>query len=187
MCLHFYSFDQGGHYLFTGASDSHIYLLDAKPSKQFSVIGYTGKYTLKIKRKHIFNYVSAHLYQTLNITSVILSLNWEIHRKWSSPSFLSFLVVVPGPVLSLSTQYIRDYEQIKVLVLCSGQNGKNTGGSLLTVLSLSVRDLAGTALMEEIITYCSQYQINFNVVMLTREWYGKWFWNMTKDCIGWWK
>lgn len=150
MCLHFYSFDQGGHYLFTGASDSHIYLLDAKPSKRFSVIGYAGKYTLK-KTKHIINDVSAYPYQTLNIRSVILSSNVEKHRKWSPPSFLSFLVVVPGPVLSLSTQYIRDYEQIKVLVLCYGQNGKNTGGSLLTVLSLSVRDLAGTACMEEII------------------------------------
>nr|XP_040034407.1 cilia- and flagella-associated protein 43 isoform X2 [Gasterosteus aculeatus aculeatus] len=34
-------FDQEGHYLLTGASDSYIYVLDAKPSKMFSVIGYT--------------------------------------------------------------------------------------------------------------------------------------------------
>ncbi|KAM8859660.1 cilia- and flagella-associated protein 43 isoform 2-T2 [Spinachia spinachia] len=34
-------FDQEGHYLLTGASDSYIYVLDAKPSKTFSVIGYT--------------------------------------------------------------------------------------------------------------------------------------------------
>ncbi|XP_037321813.2 cilia- and flagella-associated protein 43 isoform X1 [Pungitius pungitius] len=34
-------FDQEGHYLLTGASDSYIYALDAKPSKKFSVIGYT--------------------------------------------------------------------------------------------------------------------------------------------------
>ncbi|XP_037639094.1 cilia- and flagella-associated protein 43 isoform X1 [Sebastes umbrosus] len=77
-------FDQEGHYLLTGASDSHIYVLDAKPSKRFSVIGYT---------------------------------------------------VVPGPILSLSTQCIRDCEQVKVLALCTGQE--------LTVLSLRARDLAG--------------------------------------------
>ncbi|XP_070772213.1 cilia- and flagella-associated protein 43 [Enoplosus armatus] len=84
--------DQEGHYLLTGASDSHIYVLDAKPSKRFSVIGYT---------------------------------------------------VVPGPILSLSTQCIRDCEQVKVLALCTGQEDKNPDGSLLTVLSLPVRDLAG--------------------------------------------
>ncbi|KAK2824393.1 hypothetical protein Q5P01_021568 [Channa striata] len=34
-------FDHEGHYLVTGASDSHMFVLDAKPSKRFSVIGYT--------------------------------------------------------------------------------------------------------------------------------------------------
>lgn len=43
----FNSFDQGGHYLFTGASDSHIFILNAKPSERFSVIGYTGRHCLK--------------------------------------------------------------------------------------------------------------------------------------------
>ncbi|XP_030297865.1 cilia- and flagella-associated protein 43 isoform X2 [Sparus aurata] len=85
-------FDQEGHFLLTGSSDSHIYVLDAKPSKGFSVIGFT---------------------------------------------------VVPGPVLSLSTQCIRDCEQVKVLVLCTGQEGKNHDGSLLTMLSLPERDLTG--------------------------------------------
>ncbi|XP_039994475.1 cilia- and flagella-associated protein 43 [Xiphias gladius] len=85
-------FDQEGHYLLTGASDSHIYVLDAKPSKKFSVIGYT---------------------------------------------------VVPGPILSLSTQCIRDCEQVKVLALCTRQEGKNHDGSLLTLLSLPVKNLAG--------------------------------------------
>ncbi|XP_041866469.1 cilia- and flagella-associated protein 43 [Melanotaenia boesemani] len=33
--------DQSGHYLLTGGSDSHIYVLHAKPSMGFSVIGYT--------------------------------------------------------------------------------------------------------------------------------------------------
>ncbi|KAK9541448.1 hypothetical protein VZT92_001490 [Zoarces viviparus] len=76
-------FDQEGHYLLTGASDSYIYVLDARPSETFSVIGYT---------------------------------------------------VVAGPVLSLSTQCIRDSEQVKVLV-CTGQE--------LTVLSLPTRELSG--------------------------------------------
>ncbi|XP_034407920.1 cilia- and flagella-associated protein 43 [Cyclopterus lumpus] len=77
-------FDQEGHYLLTGASDSYIYVLDAKPSKTFSIIGYT---------------------------------------------------VVPGPILSLSTQCIRDSKQVKVLALCTGQE--------LTVLSLPTGDLSG--------------------------------------------
>lgn len=41
----FYSFDQEGHFLLTGSSDSHIYVLDAKPSKGFSVIGFTGRFS----------------------------------------------------------------------------------------------------------------------------------------------
>lgn len=39
-----YSFDQEGHYLFTAASDSHVFVLNAKPSESFSVIGYTGRH-----------------------------------------------------------------------------------------------------------------------------------------------
>lgn len=51
--------------------------------------------------------------------------------------------VVPGPVLSLSTQCIRDCEQVKLLALCAGRNEHNESGSLLTVLSLSTRSLIG--------------------------------------------
>ncbi|XP_029690934.1 cilia- and flagella-associated protein 43 isoform X1 [Takifugu rubripes] len=85
-------FDQEGHYLFIGASDSHVFVVNAKPSEGFSVLGYT---------------------------------------------------VVPGPVLSLSTQCVRDCEQVKLLVLCAGQKEHNQSGSLLTVLSLPLRGLAG--------------------------------------------
>ncbi|XP_036430574.1 cilia- and flagella-associated protein 43 [Colossoma macropomum] len=34
-------FDQGGNFLITGASDRHIFVLDARPSKAFEIIGYT--------------------------------------------------------------------------------------------------------------------------------------------------
>uniref|UniRef100_A0A7N6ANC1 Cilia- and flagella-associated protein 43 n=1 Tax=Anabas testudineus TaxID=64144 RepID=A0A7N6ANC1_ANATE len=90
-------FDQEGHYLLTGASDSHIFVLDAKPSKRFSVIGYT---------------------------------------------------VVPGSILSLSSQCVRDCGQVKVLALCSRQEGKTCDGCLLTLFTLSTRNLAGTALID---------------------------------------
>ncbi|XP_034040088.1 cilia- and flagella-associated protein 43 [Thalassophryne amazonica] len=85
-------FDQEGHFLLTGSSDSHVYVINAKPSKRFSVIGYT---------------------------------------------------VVPGPPLSISTQYIRDSEQVIVLALCSSQKGRTHDGGLLTSLTLSARGLAG--------------------------------------------
>ncbi|XP_029926952.1 cilia- and flagella-associated protein 43 [Myripristis murdjan] len=85
-------FDQDGNYLLTGASDAHVFVVDAKPSKRFSIIGYT---------------------------------------------------VVPGPILSLSAQYIRDRKHVKVLALCSGQKDQNHEGSLLTLLTLPVKDLAG--------------------------------------------
>lgn len=48
VCVCFYSFDQEGHYLLTSSSDSHIYVLDAKPSKRFSVIGYTGRNSFQL-------------------------------------------------------------------------------------------------------------------------------------------
>lgn len=46
--LVFNSFDQRGYYLFTGASDSHIFVLNAKPSERFSVIGYTGRHCFRL-------------------------------------------------------------------------------------------------------------------------------------------
>ncbi|XP_047190802.1 cilia- and flagella-associated protein 43 isoform X3 [Scophthalmus maximus] len=85
-------FDQEGNYLLTGASDSRIFVIDAKPSKKFSVLGCT---------------------------------------------------VVPGPILSLSTQCIRDCEKVTVLALCAGQEGKHRDGRLLTLLSLPAKDLTG--------------------------------------------
>ena len=45
------SFDQGGNYLLTGASDAYVYLLDPKPSKRFIVIGYTGRYLVLTFKK----------------------------------------------------------------------------------------------------------------------------------------
>lgn len=54
VCLCFYSFDPEGHYLLTGASDTHIYVLDAKPSKRFAVIGVTGKLELELEIRTLF-------------------------------------------------------------------------------------------------------------------------------------
>ncbi|MEE6479719.1 hypothetical protein FKM82_012348 [Ascaphus truei] len=34
-------FDQGGHVLLTGSADGHIFILDARPSSSFQVLGYT--------------------------------------------------------------------------------------------------------------------------------------------------
>lgn len=59
------------------------------------------------------------------------------------------LPVVPGPVLSLSTQYIRDLKQVKVLALCPGHESKSHDGNLLILLTLPVRNLTGKALMEQ--------------------------------------
>lgn len=53
---------------------------------------------------------------------------------------------MPGPVLSLSTQCIKGGEQVEVLALCAGQNERDGGGSLLAVLSLPARNLAGILL-----------------------------------------
>ncbi|XP_061602161.1 cilia- and flagella-associated protein 43 [Cololabis saira] len=90
-------FDPEGHYLFTSGSDSFVYILDAKPSRMFSVMGYA---------------------------------------------------VIPGKVLSLSTQCFRDLDEVKVLALCTGQEDKNEDGSLFKVLSLPTRNLAGSDCIE---------------------------------------
>ncbi|XP_047459238.1 cilia- and flagella-associated protein 43 [Mugil cephalus] len=83
-------FDQDGQYLLTSSSHSHIYVLNAKPSNMFSVIGYTD---------------------------------------------------VPGRILSLSTQSIRDSDEVKVLALCAEQEDQDLDGSLLLVLNLSATNL----------------------------------------------
>lgn len=117
------SFDQGGHYLFTSGSDSHIYVLEAKPSRKFSVIGYTGKVTL-LQSLH---YMCGFFLFAVNIFTV------------SPPPD------VCGRILSLSTRCLK--EEVQVLVLCAGQDDGSGGGSLLTVLSLPSRDLAGTRMI----------------------------------------
>lgn len=65
--------------------------------------------------------------------------------------------MVPGTILSLSTQCIRQLKQVKVLALCSEQEGKTHDGSLLTVLSLPARDLAGTVLTDSLLILFSHF------------------------------
>lgn len=56
-----------------------------------------------------------------------------------------FYLVVPGSILSLTTQYVRETEQVKVLALCGGEDGRMTDGSLLTVFVLPVKELEGVS------------------------------------------
>lgn len=81
-----------------------------------------------------------------------MHIAYKMEQKNQLPFIpLSFLFpVVPGPVLSLSTQCTRDCEQVKVLALCAGQDCKKDCGSLLTVLTLPTKDIAGTGLIEKI-------------------------------------
>lgn len=51
-----YSFDQGGNFLITGASDANIYVLNARASRVFEVIGYTGTLMLH-KSPYMFSLV----------------------------------------------------------------------------------------------------------------------------------
>lgn len=71
------------------------------------------------------------------------------------PYFVTFFSfpVIPGPILSLSTQCIRDCRQVKVLALSSGQQGGNHDGSLLMMFSLPAKDFAGTTQIEQINIY----------------------------------
>lgn len=56
-----------------------------------------------------------------------------------------FFLVVPGSILSLTTQYVRESEQVKVLALCGGEDGRMTDGNLLTVFVLPVKELEGVS------------------------------------------
>lgn len=60
-------------------------------------------------------------------------------------SIAYFLLVVPGSILSLTTQYVRETEQVKVLALCGEDDGRMTDGSLLTVFVLPVQELEGVS------------------------------------------
>uniref|UniRef100_A0A8C4WKC6 Cilia- and flagella-associated protein 43 n=1 Tax=Gopherus evgoodei TaxID=1825980 RepID=A0A8C4WKC6_9SAUR len=40
--VHHLQYDQSGQYLITGAAEGHIFILDARPSKLFQVLGYLG-------------------------------------------------------------------------------------------------------------------------------------------------
>lgn len=60
-----------------------------------------------------------------------------------NPTIVHFSVVVPGSILSLTTQYVRETEQVKVLALCGAEDGRMHDGSLLTVFVLPVKELEG--------------------------------------------
>lgn len=42
-------YDQSGQYLITGAAEGHIFILDARPSKLFQVLGYLGNICNRIQ------------------------------------------------------------------------------------------------------------------------------------------
>ncbi|KAK1164357.1 cilia- and flagella-associated protein 43 isoform X1 [Acipenser oxyrinchus oxyrinchus] len=54
-------FDQGGQYLLTGATDKHIFILDARPSKMFAVFGYTVAAGFVLGLSTVFNKDNRHV------------------------------------------------------------------------------------------------------------------------------
>ncbi|XP_051508041.1 cilia- and flagella-associated protein 43 [Myxocyprinus asiaticus] len=97
-------FDQGGNFLITGASDSRMFVLDARPSKGFEMIGW---------------------------------------------------IEAPGAIVSLSTQYHKEINQVKVLVLCCRQAEEKTerktiGGNVLLLLTLFVQQLTDSKVCVDI-------------------------------------
>ncbi|RXN27818.1 cilia- and flagella-associated 43 [Labeo rohita] len=85
-------FDQGGNFLITGASDSRMFVLNARPSKGFEIIGW---------------------------------------------------IEAPGAIVSLSTQYLKESKQVKVLVLCNKTEREINEGNLLLLLTLFVQQITG--------------------------------------------
>ncbi|XP_043110587.1 cilia- and flagella-associated protein 43 [Puntigrus tetrazona] len=83
-------FDQGGNFLITGASDARIFVLNARPSKGFEIIGW---------------------------------------------------IEAPGAIVNLSTQYLMESKQVKVLVLCSKTEREIKEGNVLVLLTLLVQQL----------------------------------------------
>ncbi|KAI2657807.1 Cilia- and flagella-associated protein 43 [Labeo rohita] len=83
-------FDQGGNFLITGASDSRMFVLNARPSKGFEIIGW---------------------------------------------------IEAPGAIVSLSTQYLKESKQVKVLVLCNKTEREINEGNLLLLLTLFVQQI----------------------------------------------
>lgn len=56
--MSFYSFDQEGRYLLCSGLDSHLYVLDGRPSAKFSVLGYIGKNMLQRLMQEFLSFIT---------------------------------------------------------------------------------------------------------------------------------
>lgn len=87
------------------------------------------------------------------------------YRKSKNQTYLHIFVicfvfpVVPGSILSLSIQCVMNCGQINVLALCTGKEGNNHDGSLLTLLTLPAKTLTGAALTDYINTLLIYYTL----------------------------
>ncbi|XP_046727641.1 cilia- and flagella-associated protein 43 [Silurus meridionalis] len=90
-------FDQGANFLITGAFDSHIFFLDARPSKAFEIIGYTEVMGATVS-------LSTQYQQESEKVDVLVLCNTKRNNSTNTEQKEGNLLML----LSLSTQQILD-------------------------------------------------------------------------------
>ncbi|XP_075065290.1 cilia- and flagella-associated protein 43 isoform X2 [Mixophyes fleayi] len=92
-------FDQKGNFLMTGAADGHIFILDARPSSSFQVLGYT------VVGGHILSLSSLSSVDTQHIKALALVCTMEEKEKEEGGTQLE-LFSLSLQILSSSIEYI---------------------------------------------------------------------------------
>ncbi|KAF4090507.1 hypothetical protein AMELA_G00052090 [Ameiurus melas] len=90
-------FDQGANFLITGAFSSHIFLLDARPSKAFEIVGYTDAMGATVSLSTQYQKVSKQV-------DVLVLCNIEKKNRTDKENKEGNLLML----LSVSTQQISD-------------------------------------------------------------------------------
>lgn len=68
---------------------------------------------------------------------------FNLFLSYNLKKFLTFFSEAPGAIVSLSTQYHQESEQIKVLVLSNKSEKEISEGNVLLLLTLLVQQLTG--------------------------------------------
>ncbi|KAM6956299.1 cilia- and flagella-associated protein 43 [Aplochiton taeniatus] len=91
-------FGQGGNFLITGTSDSRVYILDAKPSKMFEILGYTTIQGSIVS-------LSVHYIRDCKVLNVLALCAGDTDRTREEGSLLN-LITLPVKQLTGSTSFV---------------------------------------------------------------------------------
>ncbi|KAG2463071.1 CFA43 protein, partial [Polypterus senegalus] len=160
-----YRYENGGHFLLTGASDKRIFILDARPSKMFAVIGYIDASRFVDERGAIGNNsIQKHSVETKEpVSSVVLGTDNRVFGYCNATKSIQKFVL---PELLCHSYHTNGISAMSFSLDCQVMFTVGSNDGALVCLQWRT-DTAASDIIQEAITYSQFLMSELQITMLS--------------------